>query len=67
MIARRSSTLAARVHWALLPYGHPRPDAEERADGAIWHWWWLLAYWAMKLVERLPGAALFEPYEPGRS
>ncbi len=63
-MVKRSRKLPARLHWALLPYAHPRPTAEDRADGCIWHWWWLGAYWAMKLVERLPASYLFEPIPP---
>lgn len=60
----RNRRLAARLRWWLMPYAHPRPTAEERADGCRWHWWWLLAYWAENIVARLPGAYLFDPVPP---
>lgn len=65
MSAARSTRLAARLWWALLPfagcYGYGK------GDGGTWRWWMrfsIVPYLLWKLVGNLPGSDPFRPIPP---
>lgn len=64
MTERISTRLAARLWWALLPYAGIWGYRDEDAPAENVRWWWrftFVAYYAWKLVGRLPGSDPFEP------
>lgn len=60
MSAVRSTTLTARLWWALLPAAGSYGYAETRRQRLLW----LVPNLLWQLVRRLPGSDPFEPMEP---
>jgi hypothetical protein len=62
-----SERLAARLWWWLLPYAGVWGYRDEDYPRENWRWWWpltFIAYYAWRLVAKLPSSAPFEPQKP---